>query len=153
MSAPPDSLGFLIADVARLLRRAFQSHLGDDPLTFAQSRALVYLARRQGVRQVDLAELLEVQPITLARLVDQLAEAGLVERRPDPSDRRVHRLHLTPQAAPHLARIRAIAGAVHDEALGGLGPEDAARAIASLQRMRDALSTPRRATRPPGREP
>ena len=75
-----DSLGFLLADVFRLLRQNFQRRLEGSSLTLAQARALVYLSRHEGVRQVDLAEMLEVQPITLARLIDQLADAGLVER-------------------------------------------------------------------------
>jgi DNA-binding MarR family transcriptional regulator len=148
-----DTVGFLVADVARLMRRAFQARLEGSSLTYAQARALVWLAREQGLRQVDLAEQLEIQPITLARLVDQLAEAGLVERRADPADRRAYRLFLTPAAAPRVAEIRAIGDAIRDEALAGLGAKDAAQTVAGLRRMRDALSAPRRAgARQPVRE-
>jgi hypothetical protein len=83
LNSKQDSLGFLLASVARQLRHAFQQRLTDPQLTLAQARALVYVARHEGVRQVELAALLEVQPITLARLIDQLARAGLVERRAD----------------------------------------------------------------------
>jgi DNA-binding MarR family transcriptional regulator len=162
-SAPPsdptpdrdatDTVGFLVADVARLMRRAFQVHLEGSALTYAQARALVWLAREQGLRQVDLAEQLEIQPITLARLVDQLADAGLVERRADPTDRRAYRLFLTRAAAPRVAEIRAIGDAIRDQALAGLGAKDAEQTVAGLRRMRASLSAPRHsAVRPPVRE-
>ncbi|RPH44618.1 MAG: MarR family transcriptional regulator [Burkholderiales bacterium] len=148
-----DSVGFLVADVARLMRRAFQARLEGSALTYAQARALVWLAREQGLRQIDLAEQLEIQPITLARLVDQLAEAGLVERRADPTDRRAYRLFLTRAAAPRVAEIRAIGDAIREEALAGLGAKDAAQTVAGLRRMRASLSAPGRAgARPPVRE-
>ena len=77
MVSEQDSLGFMLADLSRMMRQAFQRRLEGSSITLAQARALVYLARHQGIRQIDLAKLLEVQPITLARLIDQLAEAGL----------------------------------------------------------------------------
>ena len=67
-------LNFLLADVSRLMRRAFEQRLTDSPLTFAQVRVLIYATRNEGLRQIELAEMLEVQPITLARLVDQLVD-------------------------------------------------------------------------------
>jgi DNA-binding MarR family transcriptional regulator len=142
-----DSVGFLVADVARLMRRAFQARLDGAALTYAQARALVWLARQEGLRQVDLAEQLEIQPITLARLVDQLADAGLVERRPDPLDRRAYRLFLTPAAAPRLAEIRAIGDAIRAEALAGLDARQAAATLEGLRRIRRTLAAPRRASR------
>jgi DNA-binding MarR family transcriptional regulator len=93
-------LGFQIADIRRLTGKLFTGYLSDYPLTLAQGRALIGLARQQGIRQVDLAEYLDVQPITLARMIDQLAGAGYVERRPDPKDRRAFQLFLLPAAEP-----------------------------------------------------
>jgi DNA-binding MarR family transcriptional regulator len=143
-----ESFGFLIADVGRLMRRAFQARLGDGPLTFAQARLLAYVERQQGLRQVELAELMEIQPITLARLIDQLADAGLVERRPDADDRRAYRLHLTDAAAPQLAAVRRIGTEIRAEAVAGLDEQDAARLAAMLRRMRDNLgAAPRRPDR------
>src|SRR5262245_5949563 len=113
--------GFLLHDVARLLRRNFMRRIVDLDLTQAECRALMHLARNEGVRQVDLAETLEVQPITLARLVATLAAAGLVERRPDPEDRRAFRLVLTPAAKPVLVRIRALAAKTWADAIGDVG--------------------------------
>ena len=152
MPASTDRLGFLVADVARMMRRAFQARLEGTPLTYAQARALVYLARQQGIRQVDLAEQLEIQPITLARLIDQLAGSGLVERRPDPLDRRAHRLHLTQAATPQLTAIMDVVAAVRAEAIGDLDDVAAMHLLAGLQRMRGNLAAARTAGRDTARE-
>jgi MarR family transcriptional regulator for hemolysin len=85
---PNKSVGFLLNDVARLLRRNFLRRVQNLGLSQAQWRALAYLARQEGVNQVTLAESLEIQPITLVRLIDRLEEAGLVKRHRDPDDRR-----------------------------------------------------------------
>jgi DNA-binding MarR family transcriptional regulator len=141
MELRQDSLGFLLADVSRLMRRAFQQRLAGSSLTLAQARALVHVSRHEGVRQVDLADMLEVQPITLARLIDQLADAGLVERRPDPADRRAYRMFLTPAAASHLAAIRQVATAIQADALRDLDEQQAAIFSFVLRKMRDNLSS------------
>lgn len=140
MQSPQDNLGFLVNDISRLMRRAFQQKLDGSDLTLAQARTLVYVSRHEGVRQVDLAELLEIQPITLARLIDQLAEAGLVERRADPGDRRAYRLHLTAAAAPRLAAIRQVASSVRAHAFAGLDKQQIASLAAALQKMHDNLA-------------
>jgi DNA-binding MarR family transcriptional regulator len=140
MGSRHESLGFLLADVSRLMRRAFRQRLEGSSLTMAQARALVYVSRHQGVRQVELADLLEVQPITLARLVDQLAAAGLVERRADPADRRAYRVYLTPGAGPHLAAIEQVAAAIRADALRDFTKQEAAAAMAALARMRDNIA-------------
>ncbi|MDO8440085.1 MAG: MarR family transcriptional regulator [Polaromonas sp.] len=141
MESRQDSLGFLLADVSRLMRRAFQQRLEGSSLTLAQARALVHVSRHEGVRQVDLADMLEVQPITLARLIDQLADAGLVERRADPADRRAYRMFLTPAAASHLAAIRQVATAIQADALRDLDERQAAIFSFVLRKMRDNLSS------------
>lgn len=123
------------------MRRAFQQRLEGSSLTLAQARALVHVSRHEGVRQVDLADMLEVQPITLARLIDQLADAGLVERRADPADRRAYRMFLTPAAASHLAAIRQVATAIQADALRDLDERQAAIFSFVLRKMRDNLSS------------
>ena len=80
-------LGFLITDLARLIRDDFTARMADIGMTQAQWRVLTHLARMEGCRQAELAEILEVAPITLARLLDRLEESGLIERRPRPGDR------------------------------------------------------------------
>ncbi len=141
MTARQESIGFLLASVSHLMRRAFSERREDGALTLAQARALFYVSRNEGMRQIDLAELLEVKPITLARLIDQLAEAGLVERRADPDDRRAYRIFLTPTAAPHLESIEAVAASVRADALRGLGKQDVATLFAALRAMRDNLAS------------
>lgn len=141
MELNQDSLGFLLADVSRLMRRAFQQRLEGSSLTLAQARALVYVARHEGVRQVDLAEMLEVQPITVARLIDQLADAGLVERRADPSDRRAYRMFLMPAAASHLAAIKQVAAAIQADVLRDLDERQTAIVFLALRKMRDNLAS------------
>lgn len=141
MGLRQDSLGFLLTDVSRLMRRAFQQRLEGSSLTLAQARALFYVSRHEGVRQIDLAEMLEVQPITLARLIDQLTDAGLVERRPDPNDRRAYRVFMTSAAAPHLAAIEQVAATIRAVALHDLDKQQAATLLLALHKMRDNLAS------------
>lgn len=139
MKTGKDGLGFVMSDLSRLMRRAFAQRFADGPLTMAQARALVFVAHHEGVRQVDLAELLDVQPITLARLIDQLAESGLVERRADPTDRRAYQIHLLPAAQPHLRAIEQVAQTIRAEAVGGLDPVDVETTLRVLRAMRANL--------------
>ncbi len=135
-----DGAGFLIADVLRLIRRSFRLRLRGTGMTLAQARTLIYVARNEGIRQVEIAELLEVQPITLARLIDHLSERGLVERRPDPTDRRAHQLFLTPAAAPHLVEINRVIATIRADSLQGLAEDEAELALSALRKMRANLS-------------
>jgi MarR family transcriptional regulator for hemolysin len=81
------TLGFLLHDVARLLRKRFEQRAKSHGLTRSQWQALAYLSKNEGIHQSGLAEILEIEPITLVRILDRLAERGLVERRPHPTDR------------------------------------------------------------------
>jgi MarR family transcriptional regulator, transcriptional regulator for hemolysin len=101
-----DDLLFLLHDVARLTRTRFDQRARRSwSMTRAQCVILMRLETQPGLCQTELASLLEVEPITVARLIDRLEANGLVERRPDPADRRMHRLHLRPAAGPILAEI------------------------------------------------
>jgi DNA-binding MarR family transcriptional regulator len=135
-----ENLCFLVVEVSRLMRREFYERLEGSRLNQSQARALKHIGHNEGLQQRDLAEILEVQPITLARLVDQLEEMKLVERRADPTDRRAYRLHLKPAAAPHLAAIDRVAETIRAHALEGSTKERAA-AVAALQKIRDTLRT------------
>ena len=137
--AGKDGLGFLVADVFRLMRREFGRRLDASELTFAQARALVYIARLEGARQVDLAEMLEIAPMTLARQIDQLESAGYVERRADAKDRRAHLMHLTAAASAPLDAIGNVIAAVRQDALTGLTPTEAAAVTAGLRKMRQNM--------------
>ncbi len=139
---PFRALGFLLNDVARLMRKRFeqQARAGALPLTRAQSTVLAYLARQEGLNQAALAQILEIEPITLARLLDRLQRAGLVERRPDPKDRRAHLLYFTEAAYPLLDRIFALAAAVREDAMAGIKEADRARLVAILTVMKSNLA-------------
>lgn len=136
-----ESLGFLVSDISRLMRQQFQRRIAGSPLTLAQARALVRISRNEGIRQVDLAELLEIQPITLVRLIDQLAEAGLVERRPDPADRRAYRLFLTGHAGAQLKLIRTVSAGTQAQALRGMKAAEASALFSALETVRANLAT------------
>lgn len=139
MPQTEDSLGFLINDVARLLRRNFNRRAQSLGLSQAQWRTLAMLSRSEGVNQVTLAEALEIKPITLARLLDQLQDAGLVERRPDPGDRRAFRLYLTPQAQPLLADLMVLGAQTRKEALESLSPPARVALVEGLAAMKENL--------------
>ncbi|MGH7152572.1 MAG: MarR family winged helix-turn-helix transcriptional regulator [Acetobacteraceae bacterium] len=96
---------FLLHDVARLLRVDADKRARAHGMTRAQWAILIWLERQPGITQKELAELLEVEPITVARLIDRLEARGMVERRPDPKDRRIWRLHLRAPALPMLREI------------------------------------------------
>jgi DNA-binding MarR family transcriptional regulator len=122
------------------MRRAFARRLGDSPITFNEARALVYIGRNQGLRQIDLAELLEIQPIQLARLIDRLAELKLVERLPVPGDRRAYHIHLLSAAGEVLASFEKVASAIRKEAFAGLSAEQLNAMIDGLTHIRNNLN-------------
>ncbi|TYL46538.1 MarR family winged helix-turn-helix transcriptional regulator [Marinomonas sp. IMCC 4694] len=132
------NIGFLLTDIIRLMRREYsKSDLGMTPM---QARALVYVSHSEGIRQVALADMLDIQPITLARLIDQLAADRLVERRPDPKDRRAYGLYLTDAARPLLDKIDKEVDRVRKIALQNLTDEQANRMLEALQLMHSNLS-------------
>lgn len=135
-----DHLGFLIADIARLMRSQFAAQLTGSPLTFAEARTLIFVARFEGSRQVELAELAEVQPMTMARLIDALVRHQFVERRPDPQDRRAFRIYLAAAAGPELERIRSCGLQLQQQALATL---DETQVKQLLQQIRQNLTAGR----------
>jgi MarR family transcriptional regulator for hemolysin len=147
------SLGLLVSDVARLIRRDFDQRVTGLGLTQAQWRALAQLARCEGCRQTDLAALMEIAPITLARFIDRLEQSGLVERRRHPTDRRAVQLFCTARGNRLIEKMRGIASETYDRALQGVSSADRKRLIAMLARMRDNLSEPAAAVPRRMREP
>jgi MarR family transcriptional regulator for hemolysin len=139
MDDPRQSVGVLLIDVARLLRRNFNRRAQALGLTQPQWQALARISQNQGMNQACLADMLEVQPITLARLIDRLEAAGWVERRPDPADRRAQRLYPTVKAEPLLDDMRALAAETREEALQGLGDAERRRLIAALKTIKGNL--------------
>lgn len=136
---PAQSLSFLIHDVARLMRRDMSRRIQGLGMTPAQWRALAYIAKREGLRQAALADLMEIQPITLARLIDRLEAANLVERRPDPTDRRAVQLYLAAGAEAPLETMWERASETRALALEGVSPEAVDMMIEALDRMRSNL--------------
>tara|TARA_R110000868_G_scaffold10429_2_gene51182 strand:- start:6199 stop:6663 length:465 start_codon:yes stop_codon:yes gene_type:complete len=132
---PGLNIGFLVGDTSRMLRRIFNERLTHLGLTQAQWRALAHLSRNEGLNQVSLADRLDVQPITVARLIDKLVAAQLVERRPDPNDRRAQRLFLTAQAAPVLEQIWDVADETYAVVLKGMSDEERDLLIDLLTRL------------------
>ncbi|MEY3905478.1 MAG: hypothetical protein RIR59_301 [Pseudomonadota bacterium] len=135
-----DNLGSLIADVSHLLRRTFDERARGIGVSRPQWRVLTMLHRHEGINQGGLADLIEVEPITLCRMVDRLQEADLVERRADPSDRRAWQLFMTDKARRLLDEMRPLAFGLFDEAMVGLSPADQDNLLQSLARIRANLS-------------
>lgn len=136
---PPVSLGFLINDVARLFRRNFNRRVQKLDLTQAQWQILAHVSRNEGMRQSQLAEILELQPISVGRLIDRMQAAGWIDRRPDPSDRRAFKLFLTDKATPILEQMRSYSGDMHKEVLQEISNEDEQLLLALLTRIRENL--------------
>src|SRR6478735_3561841 len=128
------TLGFLVHDVARLLRKRLEqrARAAGIGLSRAQWQVLANIARCEGVNQAGLAGILDIEPITLVRLLDRLEGMGFVERRLDPRDRRQRNLFLTDSAWPELERVRELGAAVREEALAGLDESSRQRLLAEL---------------------
>jgi DNA-binding MarR family transcriptional regulator len=135
------SLGFLLNDVSRLMRQRFDERARSLGLTRAQWRVLRHLRQYEGIKQRSLAEMLEVETVTLGRHIDRLEDSGWVERRRDPADRRVWRLHLAEKSRPMIDRLTELSGEVREFALMGFSKVDRDRLIESLLAMKDNLTT------------
>jgi MarR family transcriptional regulator for hemolysin len=136
---PTRELAFDISDVARLLRTYSDQLARSHGMTRAQWAVLVRLDRCEGLKQAELAEQLDLQPITLTRLLDKLAKSGLIERRADPTDRRANRLYLTPAARPLLDALDRLGADMMAVVLDGLGGDALARLRADLAIMKTNL--------------
>ena len=134
------NLGFLLHDAARLLRKRFDQRARSLGLTRAQWSVLAHLSRQEGINQATLADILEIEPITLVRLLDRLEGAGWLERRPDPRDRRARLLYLTAAAHPMLDRMRALGAETREEAVAGLSDEAREQLIDALITIKKNLS-------------
>lgn len=133
------TVGFLINDVGRLFRRRFERRAKALGLKLIECKALGYLLRNEGINQVRLADLLEIEPMTLVHLLDRMEQAGWIERRPDPRDRRARQLFLGAKAKPVFAVIWRMADETRNEALTGLAPGEREVFIATLERVRSNL--------------
>jgi len=135
-----ENIGTLLAQVSRLLRRTFDERARGIGVTRPQWLVLGLLKAHAGSNQGALAEMLEVEPITLGRMIDRLQEAELVERRADPTDRRVWRIFLTDKGEVLLDRLRPFGRETLSQALEGLSAAECDQFIATLARVRANLS-------------
>ncbi len=132
-------IAFVISDVARLYRRRFDERTRSFGITGPQMRAVIAIMRFPGINQGALADRLDVEPITTCRMVDRLEQAGLVERRRDPQDRRAWQLFLTDQAEPIAEKLQAIGQTVLNDSLDGVAIADREAIMTTLGLIRDNL--------------
>lgn len=136
-------LGYRMADNSRLLRRLFDARVRDLGLTAVQARLLLALDRNPRCNQGFYAERLEVEPITLTRIVDRMESAGWIERKADPDDRRARILHLTGKARSIVAQVEAIVDRLVDEMVAGLTRPEQEQLGELLDRIGANLATAR----------
>lgn len=137
-----DSLGILLHDATRAVRKRFESQAAEMGLSSAQWRLLFALKRLGATTQSRIAQHMEIEPISVSRLVDRAEEAGWVRRDADATDRRIKVVALTPKAVKTFEGIRAIAENIYDEALLGLSVENRALLCEGLARIISNLSEP-----------
>jgi MarR family transcriptional regulator, transcriptional regulator for hemolysin len=137
--SPGREFAFAVNDVARLMRTLADQSARVLNMTRAQWAVLKRLEMSEGAKQAELAELLDLQPITLARLVDKLSSLGLVERRDDPNDRRANRLYLTDKAAPVLVKLNALGETLVGKALDNFDAFEIEALNKNMERIRANL--------------
>jgi MarR family transcriptional regulator for hemolysin len=128
---------FTLGELARLVRAYADKQAARYGITRAQWAVLAKVERAEGLKQSELAEMMEMQPITLTRLIDRLCENGWIERRDDETDRRVNRLYLRKAARPLLGKLSGLRSELTATALEGIGPADAHRMLAQLEAIKE----------------
>ena len=132
-------IAFMIKDVSRMIGTYADQQGRVLGISRAQWTVLVRLERTEGLKQSELAEILDLQPISLTRLLDRLDENGLIERRADPNDRRVNRLYLKPAARPLLDQLAVLSESLMATVLEGIDPESMERMLRDLKLIKDNL--------------
>ena len=135
-----DNLGFLLHDSARLLRRSFERRVVAYGLSSAQWRLLAHVLRHGAIAQARLADALEIEAISVSRLVDRMEHAGWVERHPAAGDRRIKMISASPRALAVQAELKSIARAVYAEALADLAPQAQSDLLTALAQVTVTLS-------------
>lgn len=137
---PHESLGFLLHDATRAIRRRFEAGAAELGLSSAQWRCLVHLMREGPSPQARLAELLEIEPISVSRLLDRMQEGGWITREADPADRRVRIVSATPKTCAAFTEAKKIAEAIYADALANLPPGTRETLMATLRQIIANLS-------------
>lgn len=148
--SPDLTLGYLVLDVARLMSASFEARTRSIGVTRAQWSLIAALVRNEGCNQAQLAELMQITPISLGRLADRMVKAGWVERRAEAGDRRSHRLFLTTKAHAIRPALRELSDETQEEALAALGTDERRQLLESLAKVRATLAeqyTPERRSR------
>lgn len=145
MRGTMESIPYLLYDSARLLRREFDNRVRALGLTGQQARLLFNLSRNEGENQGFYAEQLEVEPISLTRMIDRMVDAGLIERRPDPADRRAWRVHLTDRSRAVIEQARECVAALESDILASIDPATLAALYRGLETIRMTLTHGREA--------
>ena len=131
-----EQVGFILRQVSQRHAAIFAARIGGD-VTPTQWAVLAKIERFEGMKQTELAEQMEMQPITLTRLIDRLCENGWIERRSDDTDRRVNRLYLRKAARPLLVKLSGLRSELTETALKGIGPVDAQRLLTQLATVKE----------------
>jgi MarR family transcriptional regulator, transcriptional regulator for hemolysin len=132
---PTHGFGFLLKDVSRLYTQRFEQRAAVHGLTLPQCRALIYLANSEGISQVQLAEITDIEPMSLVRILDRMEADGLVERRNDPADRRARCLYLKPKAKPLVDDIWHLVELTRREAFAGMPRKEADLLVSLLEKV------------------
>ncbi|HEY4079748.1 MAG TPA: MarR family transcriptional regulator [Burkholderiaceae bacterium] len=136
------NFGFLLKEVSRLHTLNFEQHAGDLNLSMTQSKVLCYLQRNEGISQVQLAQITDTDPMTLVRILDRMEADGLVERRPDPNDRRARCLYLLEAAGPVLKEIWRVSDKARAKSFTRMSAEDREHLVRLLEQMYANLGQP-----------
>jgi len=129
------NFGFILKNLERLYTKRFEALAQELSLTLSQCKALFQLSRNEGISQKRLAEIAEIEPMTLVRILDRMESDGWVERRPDPNDRRARTLYVTSGATPILEQIDKLSAQMRAEALAGLSAEQRNQLMGLLEHV------------------
>ena len=135
------NVGFLLREASRRYVQRFEVRASELSLNLAQCKVLIRLEKNEGVSQARLAELAEVDAMTMVRILDRMEADGLLERRPDPADRRARCLYLTAKAKPLLAQIWRLSDTTREEVFTGIGKNERDVFMSVLERLHDNLSS------------
>lgn len=147
------NFGFLIKTLEHLYKKRFEALAQERSLTLPQCKALYYLSRNQGISQKRLAELTDIEPMTLVRILDRMEADGWIERRADPTDRRARSLYLTAGANPVLEQIDKLSTQMRAEALHGLTADERTQLMQLLERVHANMASQRISEQAPAARP
>ncbi|RQW62724.1 MarR family winged helix-turn-helix transcriptional regulator [Vibrio viridaestus] len=133
------TLGYLMWDIIREIRKLFQEDPRLSCLTLSQAKVLSCIYHNEGIKQVELADYLDLSPMTVVRLIDFLVAEELISRQPDPSDRRAHLLYIEPKAESIMEKVKLVSDDIWAKALEGLSAQQITGLTASLEQIKKNL--------------